>query len=95
MNGTLQPPSRIVSCPTYQVRLHWVVTEGGEFTNLILAGPAGVGKTSVARALCNELEGYLLFVNASNDRGIDDIRNTDHLCIHFLLDGFQEGRVVG
>ena len=51
------------------------VTEG-EFPNLILAGPAGVGKTSVARAMCNELEVDLLFVNASLDRGIGDIRNT-------------------
>ena len=48
----------------------------GEFPNLILAGPAGVGKTSVARALANDLDVDLLFVNASLDRGIGDIRNT-------------------
>ena len=47
-----------------------------QFPNLILAGPAGVGKTSVARALCNEIDADLLFVNASLDRGIGDIRNT-------------------
>ncbi|QBP06046.1 replication factor C small subunit / DNA polymerase clamp loader subunit [Synechococcus phage S-B68] len=50
--------------------------EEGEFPNLILAGPAGVGKTSVARAMCQELDVDLLFVNASLDRGIGDIRNT-------------------
>lgn len=47
-----------------------------QFPNLILAGPAGVGKTSVARALCNEIDADLLFVNASLDRGIGDIRTT-------------------
>jgi len=50
--------------------------EEGEFPNLILAGPAGVGKTSVSRALCQELDVDLLFVNASNNRGIDEVRTT-------------------
>jgi len=46
------------------------------FPNLILAGPAGVGKTSLSRALCDEIDADLLFVNASLDRGISDIRTT-------------------
>lgn len=48
----------------------------GEFPNLILAGPAGVGKTSISKALCDQLGTDMLFVNASLDRGIGDIRTT-------------------
>ena len=47
-----------------------------EFPNLILAGSAGVGKTSLARALCADVGTDLLFVNASLDRGIGDVRTT-------------------
>ena len=47
-----------------------------EFPNLILAGPAGIGKTSLSRALCGETDSDLLFVNASLDRGIGEIRTT-------------------
>ena len=47
-----------------------------EFPNLILAGSAGVGKTSLARALCADIGTDLLFVNASLDRGIGDVRTT-------------------
>lgn len=50
--------------------------ESGEFPNLILAGPAGVGKTSLSRALSEELDVDLLFINASNNRGIDEVRTT-------------------
>ena len=47
-----------------------------DFPNLLLAGPAGVGKTSLANALCNSIGADLLFVNASLDRGIGDVRTT-------------------
>ena len=47
-----------------------------DFPNLLLAGPAGVGKTSLANALCNSIGADTLFVNASLDRGIGDIRTT-------------------
>jgi len=48
--------------------------------HLMFAGPAGTGKTTSALALANELfksqlEGNFLELNASDDRGIDIVRN--------------------
>lgn len=53
------------------------IVQSGEIPNLLLYGSAGVGKTSVAYALCNQLDYEYLYVNASNEgRNIDTIRTT-------------------
>ena len=46
-----------------------------EIPNLMLVGTAGVGKTSVARALCEEVGCDYLFLNGSSENGIDTFRN--------------------
>ena len=46
-----------------------------EIPNLLLAGGAGVGKTTVARALCEELQGDYILINGSEESGIDVLRN--------------------
>lgn len=48
--------------------------EKGEFPHLLLAGSAGIGKTTIAQALCNDLKLEMCKINASNDRGIDTLR---------------------
>ena len=47
----------------------------GEIQNMILIGGAGTGKTTSARAICDELGIDVLFINASESGGIDTIRN--------------------
>lgn len=42
--------------------------------NLMLCGPAGVGKTTVALAMCEELGISYMFINSSEERGIDILR---------------------
>lgn len=46
----------------------------GETPCLILDGPSGVGKTSVAKALMNEIDSEYLFINASQYGNIDTLR---------------------
>ena len=46
-----------------------------DIPNMILAGTAGTGKTTIARALCNELNVDSLIINASDESGIDVLRN--------------------
>jgi len=48
----------------------------GEFPALLLSGGAGIGKTTLAKALCNELGLDWIIINASNERGIDTLRTT-------------------
>lgn len=46
----------------------------GQMPNLLLSGGAGIGKTTVARALANELNYDVMFINCSEERGIDTLR---------------------
>ena len=48
--------------------------DAGEISNLLLCGTAGTGKTTVARALCNELGCDYIIINGSEESGIDVLR---------------------
>ena len=47
----------------------------GKLQNLLLFGPAGTGKTSLAKLIVDQLEADHLYINASDERGIDTIRD--------------------
>ena len=46
----------------------------GDIPNLMLTGSAGCGKTTVAKAMCEEIGLNHLFINSSDERGIDTLR---------------------
>ena len=46
-----------------------------EIPNLLLSGTAGVGKTTIAKALCEEVGCDYIIINGSDESGIDVLRN--------------------
>ena len=45
-----------------------------EIPNLLLSGSAGVGKTTIAKALCEEVGCDYIVINGSDENGVDTIR---------------------
>ena len=49
----------------------------GEIPNMLLSGPPGIGKTTVAKALCNQLGADYYVINGSDEgRFLDTVRTT-------------------
>ena len=72
-------PKTIEDCilPTNIKKTFSNFLDKGEVPNLLLAGPAGCGKTTVAKALCNELGVDYYVINGSDEgRFLDTVRNT-------------------
>ena len=50
--------------------------QAGEIPNMLLSGPPGIGKTTVAKALCNQLGADFYVINGSDEgRFLDTVRN--------------------
>ena len=50
------------------------IVETGEVPNMLFTGTSGLGKTTVAKAICNELGLDYILINASEDGNIDTLR---------------------
>jgi DNA polymerase III delta prime subunit len=70
-------PSKVSDCilPESLKKTFQEYVNRKEIPNLLLVGGAGVGKTTIAKALCNEVGCDYLFINASDENGIDTLRN--------------------
>ena len=71
-------PKKIEDCilPDATKKTFQDFLEKGEVPNLLLAGPAGCGKTTVAKALCHELGADFYVINGSDEgRFLDTVRN--------------------
>ena len=71
-------PKTISECilPTSTKKTFQDFLDKGEIPNMLLAGPPGIGKTTVAKALCNELGADVYVINGSDEgRFLDTVRN--------------------
>ena len=50
------------------------IVAGGDLPNMLFSGTAGTGKTTVAKALCNQLNLDWIIINGSEDGNIDTLR---------------------
>ena len=50
------------------------IVDSGEVPNMLFTGTAGTGKTTVARAICNELDLDYILINGSEEGNIDTLR---------------------
>jgi len=66
--------------------------ENGSIPHLLFYGPAGTGKTSLAKLIVKELGCEYLYINASDERGIDTIR--DKIVPFASSIGFSDTKVV-
>ena len=69
-------PSKIDDCilPKNLKETFKQFVQTGELPNFLFCGTAGVGKTTVAKALCNEIGAEYLLINGSEESGIDVLR---------------------
>ena len=50
------------------------IVDGGEIPNMLFSGTAGTGKTTVAKAICEELGLDYIVINGSEEGNIDTLR---------------------
>jgi len=60
--------------PKHLERTFLQFVESGEIPNLLLCGTAGVGKTTVAKALCEQMGYDWIILNGSSEGDIDTLR---------------------
>ena len=69
-------PQTIADCvlPDQLKELFQKIVESGELPNMLFSGTAGTGKTTVAKALCNQMNLDYIMINGSEDGNIDTLR---------------------
>ena len=71
-------PSVVKDCilPDTTRKVFQGFVEQGELPNLLLSGTAGVGKTTIAKAMCDEIGASYIVINGSDEgRFLDTVRN--------------------
>lgn len=69
-------PAKIQDCilPKKLKNTFQKIVDTGELPNMLFTGTAGLGKTTVAKAICNELSLDYIIINGSEEGNIDTLR---------------------
>ena len=69
-------PASIADCilPSQLKQTFQAIVDGGDIPNMLFTGTAGLGKTTVAKAICNQLGLDYILINGSEEGNIDTLR---------------------
>jgi len=69
-------PQKVADCilPNSLKETFQKIVDSGELPNMLFTGTAGTGKTTIAKALCNQLDLDWIMINGSEDGNIDTLR---------------------
>ena len=69
-------PQKIEDCilPSSLQKTFKELVDNGQLPNMLFTGTAGLGKTTAAKALCNELDLDYIVINGSEEGNIDTLR---------------------
>ena len=90
-------PQTVKDCilPAYLKEPFQAYVDSKSIPNLLLTGGPGMGKTTVAKAMCKEIGLDYLVVNGSEETGIDLLRNKlDSYCSSVSLRGGRKVIII-
>ena len=90
-------PQTVNDCilPSYLKEPFQSYVDKKSIPNLLLSGGPGMGKTTIARAMCKEIGLDYLMINGSQDTGIDLLRNKlDNYCSSVSLLGGRKVVII-
>ena len=69
-----------------------IFIENGDVPHLLFYGPAGTGKTTLAKIIANGVDSDLMYINASDENSVDTVR--DKIKRYASTVGFKRWKIV-